>query len=278
MFESAVATNASAWMGSRGFGIALWRSDFAAGRVLPLLLRSVEQNPRDPVSHAYLSLVFFQRGNVSAALSHARTAARLHPQELVYRFLCGRLLSVSRNWNEALNEFTDALVLDPASWQSLAASAEAYEALGDRKRAASALQMAVSLKPDCVQTRCRLGSVLLSQGNVNSAAASFDKARELHQRGGDTHTATHRDPLALPDFCEVPSNDELASCWNNAAVASLSLGYVEDGVRWLEAALALSSDLKEAMKVSTGSSLITPIPTPIICFVTRGVAVVRAES
>lgn len=226
------------------------RSNGTAGAAFALLTQAIELNSRDAVSHAYLSLLYFQRGNISAAQSHAGTAARLRPHVLMYRYLCGRLLSIAGSWSEALNEYTDALVVDPACWQCLAAVAEAYEALGDIQRAASALQMAVSLKPDCVHTRCRLGSVLLSQGNVNSATASFDKAWLLHQSGSSSRSmGSDSDPFALSDSCEAPNDDELAACWNNAAVASLSLGYVEDGVRWLETALALSPNFTEAKTV-----------------------------
>lgn len=112
--------------------------------------------------------------------------------------------------------------------------------------------------PDCPLVRCRLGSVMLQTGNVNSAAASFTVGWDLagphspsrQQCGGDA--SLHRSMLALdqPSPCLCMSTRETAVCWNNAGVASLTLGYVEDGVHFLNEALRLQPALQEALMVS----------------------------
>ena len=168
------------------------------------------------------------------------------------RYHYGRLLSAQGSWSVALPELAHTLSLEPSCWQCHVAVAEAYEALKQPQPAAAMLQIASTLHPDSVEVRCRLGAVMLALGNINSAATSFDiawtlssKQRQAHQQPPSLQRPL---PVLSADAVEQPSNDTLAMCWNNGAVASLTLGYVEDGVLWLKEALRLKPHMRTALQ------------------------------
>ena len=116
------------------------------------------------------------------------------------------------------------------------------------------VQVATTLQPGCADVLCRLGSALLAVGSVNSATASFHLALTAATPVDDNNTHASARPLPFglaAAQCVAMPRGRTAVCWNNAAVASLSLGYEEDAIRWLTLALQLQPDLTVAKQVRT---------------------------
>lgn len=261
-YKAVISLNQSHPAGHRGLGITLYRKGGAdLSACVAALKQALSLLPSDAVSHSYLSLAYGEAGELALSLEHARLAAVADSTSMFTRFHYGRLLSLKGDWESATREFSASLLLDPTCWQCHVALAEAHSALGDHRAAASDLQIASTLQPSCAEIKCRQGEVMLALGNMNSASALFDAAWLLSQRNRpDVSIATttqstrararHQFPLlpAESQTCGPVDESELAQCWNNAAVACLSLGYMEDGVLWLKEALRIRPSFTTALQ------------------------------
>jgi protein O-mannosyl-transferase len=81
---------------------------------------------------------------------------------------------------DALTEFSRALTLKPAFAKPLLAMAEGFYAAERLNLAAAVFRRILEMTPDDAATRCRLGSVVARQGNLDEAIAHYEAALELN--------------------------------------------------------------------------------------------------
>ena len=116
---------------------------------------------------------------VANASRNCQKALSLNP-ELVAGHVCmGRLLTGSGKYDQAVEQFQQAIAAEPGSEDALTGLAEAYTHLGDFTAAEATYKKAVALRPEYWGVYSWLGAFYSGQNRYSDAAAAFLKVTQL---------------------------------------------------------------------------------------------------
>ncbi len=161
------------------------------GQAIEAFKKSLHLNPKHTDSAICLSVLFndigrydeakkiFEQANTSIAekrpgddrtIDRKFSVKHLELADLYYRY---------RRYDEALDEYTRANVLDPLALDILIKRAKAYAKKGFITRAIQELQTLKKENPSFIPARIQLGLLHFSQGNVLDAEIEWEAALEF---------------------------------------------------------------------------------------------------
>ncbi|MEQ1727515.1 MAG: tetratricopeptide repeat protein [Vicinamibacterales bacterium] len=142
--------------------------------------RVLESDPRNPLRHDAVAMLYLQDGRPQDAVSHFRASLRLNNDSAPTHYNLGLALSMLRQYPEATREYEAAVRIDPNH-------AEAHNNLGAMLHVAGRLddaaphyRRAFELRPENAEARSNLGRLLLLQGKAAEAASQFEQALVVH--------------------------------------------------------------------------------------------------
>jgi len=176
-------------------------------------------------AHLMLGQLLLERRRYPEAVSLARRALRINPENLEARVLAAVGLRRSGDYDGAIEEYQTILARIPGQPRVLYNLGVAYANKGDLDSARTAYLQALERRPDYAEALCNLGDVLLRQGHTEDAEARFHEAI----------AADPRNALAHANLAEVHSRrGEHGEAWSEVEAAlavdgGLAMGYVMRG-------------------------------------------------
>lgn len=236
------------------------RADLASAR--DAYLQALEHDARYAEARLALAEVLAQLGDLTGALTHARTLLDDQPNSLPGAYLLGVLLAREGRLGEAVGTFQRALFLDATFQPALRALIEIHRQQGDVASEIAMLERLAALDPKDAESRFALAERMVRAGRTADAAAPLRDALALEPntiqgyllladiegrmgRGDEAwkilQSVAGRAPQApglreaLLSLCRSQASD--AQLTNNAARAS----------QWWERLLAIAPDDPEAL-------------------------------
>lgn len=157
-------------------------------------------------------------------------------------------------YDEAVEQFTMALRLDPAMAMAYYNRGDAHRLKGELDRANADFTEALRLDPDYVMAYVNQGRTLRLQGKHDAAIAAFSKAVEVDpgeadafNNRGNVHADKGEFDLAIADYVKALELDpKLAPAYINRALAYAKMGDFDLVVNDCNAALRLNPKLTSA--------------------------------
>jgi tetratricopeptide (TPR) repeat protein/V8-like Glu-specific endopeptidase len=155
-----------------------------------LLSRSQSLSDRDDKAKRDLETAI---ADLTALISRFKDSAEL----IMNR---GYILSRDRRFQEAADDFTEALKLRPKSSGALRARAGIYADLKQYDRAAADYEKAIDLEPDLPTSYIARGNFRSQLGQDSDAIADFDRAIQLYPAAAEAHSGRAYVLLQQGDF------------------------------------------------------------------------------
>ena len=138
--------------------------------------RAIEQNPRSWLAHYNLGVLFWLRGDVSAAQRQYHRALEVNPRYASGWANLGNIATRRGEYDRALSLYDKALAIDAQSPMALYNKAKELVRRGDRDGAVSLYRRALEAEPTMAPAHNNLGLLLLDRGEYEEARGHFEKA------------------------------------------------------------------------------------------------------
>jgi serine/threonine protein kinase/tetratricopeptide (TPR) repeat protein len=220
MFENAIGEDSLYALAYAGLGEAYWRK-YEATRDLQ---------------------------STDEAIRNCRRALALNDQLLPARVTLGITLVGRGKYEDGVQEFKNALEIDPLYYDVYRELAKAYESLGDLKRAESTYKKAIELSPTYWANHNNLGKFYYMKGRYEEAARKFEDVVALtpdNTRGwnnlGASYFKLKRWPEARRAFERSVQIEPSYVVYSNIATLLFYEGRYADAAHAYEKALSLQS-------------------------------------
>jgi tetratricopeptide (TPR) repeat protein len=137
-------------------------------------------------SHGYLGTIYYHRDDLDGAEHHFREAFSIKPNEAKYAYNLGLILLKKKKNEEALGFFQKALDAGTNDPQIYRYIAESFEDLKMHENAIVALERALTIRPDDIDTMFQLADLYYNKGNLSRAEDLFRRLVKITP--GDTNT------------------------------------------------------------------------------------------
>lgn len=137
-------------------------------------------------AHGHLGSIFYHREDLNAAEHHFREALAIKPSDARYLYNLGIILIKKKNQEEAVAMFQKALDAGATDPQIYRYIAESFSDLKMYDNATVALEKALRLRPDDIDTMFQLADLYYSRGNLAQAEDIFRKI--IKSTPGDSNT------------------------------------------------------------------------------------------
>jgi tetratricopeptide (TPR) repeat protein len=158
-------------------------------QALPLLRRAVSIAPISPAPHYNLGLALRQTGNRETSLNEFNEAIRLNPNYFEAHAAKALTLADSGRQTEALVEFREALRLRPDSATTHVGLADSLVNMGDNSDAIVEYQKATELAPELFEAHYRLAQAYVRTNQFAQAVDSLQKALAIANAQGKNELA-----------------------------------------------------------------------------------------
>ena len=138
----------------------------------------LRDDPRNPLRHDAVAMLYLQAGRPSEAAAHFRDSLRLNPDSAPTHYNLGIALSMQRQLDEALVEFREAVRLDPQHAEAHNNLGAMLHVGGNLAEAEAAYRRAAALAPNA-ESHNNLGRILSATGRDREAIAEFRRALDL---------------------------------------------------------------------------------------------------
>ncbi len=157
-------------------------------------------------------------------------------------------------YGNAVEEFNEALRLDPEYIEVLNNLAVTYHRMGLMDEATERLREALRLRPGYPEAHCNLGNIYASAGRYEEALLEFEAALTLHPDNaiahyslGNIYTEQEKLPDAIKEFQEAVRLDpDYLPARSSLGMLYARRGRHEDALREFQEALRLDPELPEA--------------------------------
>lgn len=112
-------------------------------------------------------------------LTEANNETRIDGHNDIVWFEIGLQAVVAKKWNEALNAFNKAIMLNPQNAEAYFNRGNVYDELGDYKQAVTDYNKAIKLNPIYADAYLNRGFAYNNLGKLNKAVADIKKAAKL---------------------------------------------------------------------------------------------------
>jgi tetratricopeptide (TPR) repeat protein len=157
-------------------------------------------------------------------------------------------------YQEALQELTASLLLDPGYIDVINNTAVTYYHLGKNDEAIQALQETIQENPDNVQAHYNLGNIFTSQGRIDKAIKEINIAIRLnpnyapaHNSLGNIYLEQKNNEAAITEFqSSIELDPNYAAAHINLGNMYKDSGRYEDAITEFEAAIEVDPECVEA--------------------------------
>jgi putative PEP-CTERM system TPR-repeat lipoprotein len=150
---------------------------------------AIEADPTRADFHSALADTHFRLRDGSAALREATIAADMLPNDVMAQVRAGNLLLLAESFEDAKSRAEKALKLDPTRLEALVLLANSMVGLKNLDSALEEFQEAVALNPEGHSVFASIGAIQLKRGDRAGAEATFRKAVEHAPRSIEARTA-----------------------------------------------------------------------------------------
>jgi tetratricopeptide (TPR) repeat protein len=162
-----------------GLGVLAWRQAMMYRDLETLWVTTLARNPAAGLAHNNLGSLLLQKGRVDEAIDQFQQALDLQPNAAdVHSNLGGALLQQGRV-EEAIAQLQQALQIQPDSTQAHINLGNALLRKGRVNEAIAQFQRVIELQPGLASAHYNLGGALLQAGRVDKAVARLQRALEL---------------------------------------------------------------------------------------------------
>ncbi len=175
---------------------------FNAGRVKEAegeTRRALRLDAGAAAAHTLLGIILASRGGSDTEATESLTqAVALDPASFDAQFYLGRVQYASLDHDAAVKSLRAAVKINPKHSDARFFLGTALEAAGDSEAAMVEYQELVRLAPDSANGQTGLGALLVKQGKLDEAIAALRRATSLDPRSFEAHWALGR-ALALAE-------------------------------------------------------------------------------
>lgn len=177
-------------------------------------------------AHTLLGIILASRGNANTEAADALTQAiALNPNSFDAQFYLGRVQYAIKDYAGAVKSFRAALKLNPPHAEARFFLGTTLELAGDSNAAMEEYQSLIKDNPNSVMGQLGLGALLVKQGKIDEALTALQRAVALAPREFEAHWALGR-ALALKErYAEAAQSFQTAVALEpNRADAHYQLG------------------------------------------------------
>ncbi len=143
---------------------------------LALWLDALPYQPKAPLVHINLGVLYAKRGHAKEAMEHFQTAVAVKPDSYEAHYNLARALEDENRPREATTHYREALRLEPQDVPSLTNFGRMLEYFGKTDEAIEQYEHAVRVNPTYGPAQHNLGSALLANGNARAAIPHLERA------------------------------------------------------------------------------------------------------
>lgn len=165
-----------------GLGVAYYQTGEFDLAISPLE-RSLALNPDSYLPHLYLALTLSALGDNQEASAHLARANELKPRFEPPWPLFGQVYVNLKQWNQAIECYRNALVIEPENPVLFTVLGEALQEIGETQESISAFREAIRIEPGALDASTNLAITLSQQGNTAEAVNLLASALRIHPSG-----------------------------------------------------------------------------------------------
>lgn len=165
-----------------GLGVAYYQTGEFDLAISPLE-RSLALNPDSYLPHLYLALTLSALGDDHQASAHLARANQLKPKFESPWPLFGQVYVNLKQWNQAIQCYQNALVIEPENPVLFTVLGEAYQENGETQESISAFREAIRIEPGALDASTNLAITLSQQGDTAQAVGLLVSALRIHTSG-----------------------------------------------------------------------------------------------
>jgi tetratricopeptide (TPR) repeat protein len=140
---------------------------------------TVRANPQDARAYCCRGMIYKLRDNLAGALADYNTAIRLDPSCNAYLYR-GKMRQQMGDWQGAIDDFVQALTINPQDLQLLVSLAQAYAARGEHDLALTTLQRVLSIDAKYPAAYLERAQIRLRSEDLAGARADYQMAANLY--------------------------------------------------------------------------------------------------
>ncbi len=140
---------------------------------------AIRSNPQDAKAYCCRGLIHKMRDNLASALADFNTSIRLDPKSNghLYRGLMRQQMG---DWQGAIDDFTQAVAINPQDAQCLVSLAQGYAARGEHELALVTLERALTIDPQNPAAYVERAQIRLRSEEIAGARTDYQTAANLY--------------------------------------------------------------------------------------------------
>lgn len=170
------------------------------GKAIQHLKQSLEIDPKSTDASICLSVLYndigkyddarkiFELANQSVSQNRSGTDLEVDRKFAIKHFELADLYFRYRRYDEAIDQYTKSIQLDPSSLDTKIKRAKAYAKKGYLTRAIQELQLLKEENPGFIPAKIQLGLLHFSQGDLLNAELEWEKVLESDPHHKEAHT------------------------------------------------------------------------------------------
>ncbi|MGO9953191.1 MAG: tetratricopeptide repeat protein [Dissulfurispiraceae bacterium] len=212
---------------------------------IPLIVKAIGLNDRDPQYHASLAIAYQNRGRNIEAIKAAQNAVALDPENIAALNAIGNALAEERDYDQAAGFFLRAIDISPSIPEIRVNLGNLYSIQGKNEEAAKTYRDVLSACPDQPAVLRRLGKALQACEDIEGAVDAFLKSQKLDP------TSTSGYGL-LGDALILQKNYEAAlECYKQSLVLDSQFCWAYYGLGKVFLAKEMFEDARAACEMAT---------------------------
>lgn len=166
--------------------------------------RTLRLNAGMEEAHTLLGIILASRGNANTeAIDSLSQAVALDPKSFDAVFYLGRVQYAAKEYAGAAKSLRTAVALNPKHAEARFFLGTILETNGDTAAALKEYEELVKLEPESVFGQLGLGALLIKQGKTEEAIVALQKATQLNPQNFEAHWALGRALMLSEKFAEA---------------------------------------------------------------------------
>ncbi|MGA3269106.1 MAG: tetratricopeptide repeat protein [Verrucomicrobiota bacterium] len=190
--------------------VLTWREAGTFADMQTLWRTTLARNPNCWMAYNNLGLLLASRGKWDEAIQDYEQALRTDPVAPEACYNLGVALATQGKWTEAILHYQRALQLNPDNAQAECNWGAALTSQGQWAEAVQHCERALQLKPDYAQAHCNLGIALAALGKSNEAILQYQRALQLNPDLAEAHDDLGNALFRQGDLTEATQHYRLA--------------------------------------------------------------------
>ncbi|HEY2775256.1 MAG TPA: tetratricopeptide repeat protein [Candidatus Binatia bacterium] len=153
-------------------------------------VKAVAADPKVPRLRAELAELYVRGGELAKAREQAAVLVTLQPGEIEPRLFAGRVDIALQEYQRAIGELQEVLVIKPDNEEALVLLGALYSRVGDHAHAVEVLRRATAISPESFIANFGLGKSLAATGQYEDALRSLKHAARLNASIAELHLHT----------------------------------------------------------------------------------------